>query len=203
MALNNIQLISSRFGFGEYYEWKNVPNFEHDKFGYFIEFDKDNPGKILKASNSDNIIGVSSYSTSCVSDDPEEYHDKYIKDEVGKIVYEKNTVAKGEKIYDDLLGMDIIKTFKDEMVYVQLSKNFDPNKEYVQRSFRKEWQLVTLLGKCIVRDNGECIPGDFCTLYNGKDPVKIGIAIPANKKDNIKYYVIERISDKSILILFK
>ena len=28
--------------------------------------------------------------------------------------------------------MDIIKTFKDEIVYVQLSKKFDPNKEYVQ-----------------------------------------------------------------------
>ena len=52
--------------------------------------------------------------------------------------------------------------------------NYDPTKKYVPRSARKEWIPVGMLGKLYVRDNGECVVGQYCDCLNG-------IAVPGSK----------------------
>ena len=71
-----------------------------------------------------------------------------------------------------------------------MSDEFDPNREYIPRSQRKEWIPVGLLGKIYVRDNGECVQGSKCDCLNG-------IAIPGNK-----WYVLNRVTDSVIRILY-
>lgn len=54
-----------------------------------------------------------------------------------------------------------------------------------------KWGIVGLLGQIPVKDNGLCVPGEMCSVENG-------IAIPGNK-----YYVMERLDNNTIKILFK
>lgn len=68
--------------------------------------------------------------------------------------------------------------------------NYDKTKEYIPRSARPEWALVSLLGKVRVRDNGLCVAGSRCTCENG-------IAVPGDD-----WLVLERISDDVIRILY-
>lgn len=70
--------------------------------------------------------------------------------------------------------------------------DFDPTKQYIPRSERKEWHPVGLIGKLYVIDNGRCIVGKKC----GCD--KNGYAIPGNK-----YYVMERTHPNVVRILLK
>jgi hypothetical protein len=72
----------------------------------------------------------------------------------------------------------------------KLNPDYDPNKEYIPRSQRPEWDVVGLLGQLIVIDNGKCVPGQRCGV--GKD----GIAIPGDK-----YRVMKRLDKKHIKIL--
>lgn len=68
---------------------------------------------------------------------------------------------------------------------------FDPSLTYIPRSKRKEWIPVSLLGKVIVRDNGQCTPGQKCDCLNS-------IAIPGTM-----WRVLTRIAPDTIKILFK
>ena len=60
-----------------------------------------------------------------------------------------------------------------------------------------------MLGKVIVRDNGECVPGEFCEPVVGTmDREFIGKAKPAEKTCKLtKFYVLERVSSNSIIII--
>ena len=82
-------------------------------------------------------------------------------------------------------------------------ENYDPDKKYIVRSHRNEWCQVTLLGKAIIEDNGECKAGEYCTLYSGNDREKIGTVVPAKEDDEFKLYVMNRVSNKTILVFFK
>ena len=75
--------------------------------------------------------------------------------------------------------------------------DFDKKKEYIKRSNRPEWIRVHLLGKCIVVDDGNCIPGQYCLVGDN------GIAVPSHSKVNFGYYILERLTDNTIMIFFK
>ena len=78
-----------------------------------------------------------------------------------------------------------------------INESYDKQLTYKNRSDRNEWVRVNLIGKCIVEDNGGCKSCQWCTV--GKN----GIAIPCNDFSQNKYYVIDRISDNTIMIFFK
>ena len=88
-------------------------------------------------------------------------------------------------------------------VYYEYDRIYDPDKKYIVRSHRNEWCQVTLLGKAIIEDNGECKAGEYCTLYSGNDIEKIGTVVPAKEDDEFKLYVMNRVSNKTILVFFK
>lgn len=199
MAEINIQ----GFGYAEMYEWKEIP--EHkNRLGRFVTFDKEEKSKITYAHNNDYLIGVTTVCAQDTSDDPDEWKYSYLCNEYGDLYLQKEKLAVGAKQYDQYLEMNYIRTYPWEHFIKIPNKYLDKEKKYVKRSNRPEWVRVTLIGKAIVKDNGKCKPGDFCTVYSGKIKDLYGTAVPATEKTkNSKYYVIDRLSENTILVLLK
>lgn len=198
--MNKSENLIQKFGYTEMYEWSNASN---KKLGLFVQFDKRNPNKIQPYTGDGVLVGVSTVCSTIESDNPENWRFAYMANEVGDLYLKKETLAVGIKEYDQNEEMSYIRT-KPWSHYVKIyTDQFDSNKQYVKRSDRSEWVRVNMLGKVIVRDNGECVPGKFCEPVVGtKDKELIGTAKPAEKTSKLpKFYVLERVSSNSILIL--
>jgi hypothetical protein len=162
------------------YEWSELFNYNIVPFGRFVAFDKNDPGKIKLARKGDYIIGVTTINAVITSDDPEEWQGKYLCNEYGDILV------------------------NNENYNPFINDKYNNERKYIKRSDRNEWIRVNLLGKCIVVDNGECQPGNFCTIGNN------GIAEPSDPTilsrgilyaDN--WYVLDRLTENTIMIFFK
>lgn len=195
----NNKLIQN-FGFCEMYEFSNEVS---NKYGKFVQFDPENPDKIILCTNPENVIGITSINSVINSDDPEIWPSMINRNEYGDAYMKREILSVGQKQYDQINEIPYIETKPWTNFTPFINEEYDETKKYIQRSNRKEWVRVNLLGKCVVEDNGKCIPGKYCTIYKGKDLKRIGTAIPATSKSIIKYYVIKRLSDKTILILNK
>ena len=89
----------------------------------------------------------------------------------------------------------MIKEAWDEEVHApKINPEYDASQPYVKRSDRPEWQIVGMMGKIYVRDDGSCV-------VNGYADVKDGIATKANGKTNMR--VMERVSDNIVRVLMK
>lgn len=197
---NNIQ----EFGYTEMYEWSVIPD-NNSRLGRFVTFDKEKPNMIVPAHNNDFILGVTTVCARDTSDDPEEWKFSYICNEYGDLYLKKERLAVGTKQYDQYNEMNYIKTYPWEH-YIKIENQYlDKEKKYVKRSKRLEWVRVNLIGKTIVKDNGECKPGEYCTVYSGKLKENWGTAVPYDEKKskNKKFYVLDRLSENTILILNK
>lgn len=198
--MENIKSLIQNFGYSEMYEWSNVSN---RNFGIFVQFDKRNPNKIEPYTGDGVLLGVSTICSVLESDDPDNWKYAYIVNEVGDFYLKEETLAVGIKDYDQDEEMSFIKT-QPWKHYVKVEVDgYDSSKKYVRRSDRAEWVRVNVLGKVIVRDNGECVPGQFCEPVVGtKDKEFVGTAKTAEKDSKLpKFYVLERLSSNSILIL--
>lgn len=191
-----------KFGFSEMYEWSTLPE-ANIKFGRFVQFDESNPGKIKLCSNCSNIVGVTTINSVIDSDNPTEWSGKNIANEYGDVYLQRERLAVGSKEYDQNGEMAYIRTKMWEHLIPINNPAYKENLQYVKRSNRQEWVRVNLLGKCIVEDDGKCIPGQYCTLYTGKMKQKLGTVKPATDKSEVKFYVLKRLTQKTILILNK
>lgn len=194
------QDLTNKFGYAEMYEWSTVP-IDKYRYGRFVQFDTNFPGKIRPYINDNTpVIGVSSINRNIpISDDTDHWWLENNFDEYGDIYMTNETLAVGIKRYDNNKEMSYIETSKyDHLIPIKNDK-YDANKNYVKRSNRPEWCSVVLLGKCIVTDYGKCQPGSYCKPYASRYIEESGIVVPSNKG----YYVIRRISDKTIMILLK
>lgn len=192
-----INSLMNKFGYSEMYEWSEL--FEHNivPYGRFVTFDKKEPGKIRLANCNEPVIGVTTINTVITSDDPKEWQGKYLCNEFGDTFLQEKDKAVAVNAYDDINEMPYIATYKDKEVVPVINEQFDKTKEYVKRSDRQEWIRVNLLGKCIVVDDSNCIPGQYCLVGDN------GIAIPSHSKVNYGYYVIDRLTENTIMIFFK
>ena len=188
------------FGYTEMYEWSNASN---KKLGLFVQFDKRNPNKIKPYTGDGILVGVSTVCSAIESDNPENWRFAYMANEVGDLYLKKETLAVGIKEYDQNEEMSFIKTQPWSHFVKVPTPLYEPDRKYVKRTERGEWVRVNMLGKVIVRDNGECKPGEYCEPVVGTlDREFIGTAKPADKESKLsKFYVLERVSAKSILIL--
>lgn len=188
------------FGYTEMYEWSNASN---KKLGLFVQFDKRNPNKIQPYTGDGVLVGVSTVCSTIESDNPENWRFAYMANEVGDLYLKKETLAVGIKEYDQNEEMSFIKTQPWSHFVKVPTPQYIPTEKYVKRTERGEWVRVNMLGKVIVRDNGECKPGEYCEPVVGTlDREFIGTAKPADKESKSpKFYVLERVSAKSILIL--
>ena len=192
-----------KFGYSEMYEWNEIPS-NDSKLGRFVTFSKEDSTKITNVNKEGQyVIGVTTVNSVIDSDNPDEWKYKNICNEYGDLYLQKEKLAVGEKVYDQLNEINYIRTRPWEHFITIDNKYYDKNAKYIKRTNRAEWIRVTLLGKTIVYDRGKCTPGEYCTPYTGKIKEDFGMAVPANENSTNKYYVIDRLSENTILILFK
>lgn len=192
-----------RFGYSEMYEWETVPQGDR-KLGRFVTFSKDDTSKIVCVNkDSQQVIGVTTVNSTVESDNPNEWKYKNICNEYGDLYLRKEKLAVGEKVYDQLNEINYIRTRPWEHFIPINNKYYDEKQKYVKRTSRIEWVRVNLMGKCIVHDGGTCKPGEYCTPYTGKMKENFGTAVPAVGTEKNQYYVLERLSENTILIFYK
>jgi autotransporter adhesin len=180
--------------YAEYFEWEDKNPLNEDRVGYLVSLNKN---KIQKAQYNDNILGITSGTAGVLGDNYEwEWHHKYLTDNFGRIIYEeKEKIVEIPKINKD--GEEYIETTSLGMRKIpKLNPEYDPEQPYIPRTDRPEWDVVGLMGKLYLRDDGTCIPGKYAIV--GIEP---GIATHSEEKTNI--YVMERVTDNIIRVFLK
>lgn len=200
---DNVDNYINKVGFSEMYEWNEIP--AESPYGLFVGISDTDPNKIdlVKSSDCKQILGVTTIQSTVTSDDPETWKYAYMCNEVGDKFLKNEMIAIGVEEYDQIEEFSYIST-KPFKHFVQVpNKYFDQSKEYVPRSKRREWVRVNLIGKCIVRDNGECQPGEYCQPNTtGKSKIMRGWATPANMNENgWKFFILRRLTQNTIEIL--
>ena len=191
--------------------WADGNPDNEDRVGYFVTV-KD--GFLEKANEGDYIAGITSGNPSIVGNADEDYYWKYERDEFNRIVMEDvpelvekkdengNFMFEGDMEESDGIAPNPVMVESGNMVKnarMKLSEDYDPElqKDYIERKDRKEWDYVGMLGVLPVRDDGTCIPGQFCKC--GFD----GVATFSAIRDFDTYVVVERISERIVSVILK
>lgn len=200
-----------KMGFSELYEWgeENPTNYFKDKTEYdinfhakLVQFSDKFPHTVIRARNTDKIVGISTIASGYLASNPSEWPFKYIINEFGDLYLNEVNIAEGKKIYDPIHEMSIMSTTKKSIIAPIINPDYKNDKNYIQRKNRGDWCNVVLLGKAIVEDNGQCEPGKYCTLYKGHNEKLYGTVEPATNKDKFKLLVLQRLSQHSIIVFY-
>ena len=171
----------------EYYEWLDGNPNNEDRRGLFVTLD----GKKIKLANADDdyILGVISAMPVIVGGiQSENWHDMYLKDVFGQRLTETVEV---EETTDEEGNVIPAHT---ETRWV-LNPEYDPEKEYISREFRKEWGAVGIIGQLVIVDDGTCQVNGYAK------PSDNGTGTAAEGKT--PYRVMERIDESHVLINIK
>lgn len=185
--------VSSSTGadYAEYFEWKDGNPNNEDRVGYIVTLDGD---KIVKANTGDDVLGICSGTAMVLGDSAEwNWSKRYLTDDFGRIIYEDYDVEH-EEIKDENTGKVIEEAWTEHIHAPKQNPEYNASQPYAKRADRPEWQIVGMMGKIYVRDDGSCI-------VNGYADVKDGIATKANGKTNMR--VMDRVSDNIVRILMK
>ena len=188
------------FGYTEMYEWTKTPT--NQRFGLFVQFSKRYPDRIEPCHSEDGVLaGVSSICSAVESDNPQQWKYAYMCNSVGDVFMKEETLAVGVKCYDQHNELSYIST-RPWKHYVKVpNKYLDTTKKYVPRTARNEWVRVVLHGKALVVDDGTLSPGEYCMPYIGDDMQKAGTAVKWDGKSSHKFYVMERMTDSTVMIV--
>ena len=203
--VNDLSTAIQPFGFTEMYEWYVPLTDQERRLGVFVQFSKRSPDKIEIYDSPDrHLVGVTTVCSTITSDDPASWPFAYKHDAVGDYYVKLERLAVGVKQYDQDLEMSYIKTQPYDHYVKVLNPLYDTERKYVKRSNRIEWVRVNILGKVIVRDDGTCVPGEYCTPKISEDYSECGIATKyIDGMATPKFYVMSRVSDNSVMIQFK
>lgn len=201
-----------RMGFSEMFEWGEeslINQTKSDKSKNnivyhckLVQFNDKYPNTVIRARTTKNIVGISTINSCITASNPNIWPYAYVINEYGDLYLQNKDIGEGKKTYDPINEMSIMQTYKKQVIVPLKNPEYDLNKLYVKRNFRNEWCNVVILGKAIIEDNGKCKPGKYCTLYKGNDENKYGTVIPAKKNDDFKLYVLQRLSDNTIIVFF-
>lgn len=189
-------------GYSEMFEWDEQINDDFPFHCKLVQFSEQHPNKVIRAKSIKNIVGISTLNSSYRASNPDEWPFKYIINEFGDLFLTRKSIAEGTKKYDSINEMTYIQTSEKKVIVPVDNPSYDSSKEYLTRQNRPDWCTVTILGKAIIEDNGKCEAGKYCTLYQGEDDRMTGTVIPANDDDKFKLYVLNRISNHTIMVLF-
>ena len=185
--------VSSSTGadYAEYFEWKDGNPNNEDRVGYIVTIDGD---KIVKANTGDDVLGICSGTAMVLGDSAEwNWNKRYLTDDFGRIIYEDYDVEH-EEVKDENTGKVIEEAWTEHIHAPKQNPEYDASQPYVKRADRPEWQIVGMMGKIYVRDDGSCIVNSYAD-------VKDGIATKANGKTNMR--VMERFTDNIVRVLMK
>lgn len=165
--------------YAEYFEWLDGNPNDEDRVAKFVILDGD---KIRIAHEYDRreVLGVISSTPSVIGNQSSEWKDKYITDKYGRRLTRYRTDSSGNRVEEFILN-----------------PKYDPTKKYKERSKRKEWSIVALLGRVIVEDNGMCVSNGYCEC--GRN----GIAVPSSLDEKRSFRVLKRIDKNLIEILLR
>ena len=201
---------SSGADYAEYFEWLDGNIDNEDRRGYFVTMDGN---KIKKAKEGDYILGVVSAYPAVIGNNDMEWSGKFLLDEFGDPIKKvQKTIIKEHELNKDVHFTDEeMQTLSDEerkqremreiekeieTEYFVLNPDFDPNKEYIHRADRPEWDTIGMLGVLTVYDDGTCQVNGFCKCNND------GIATACERGFDT-YRVIERVNDYLVKVVFK
>ena len=177
--------------YAEYFEWKDGNESNEDRIGYLVALNAD---KIVKAQHDDEVLGVISGTAGVIGDVASfEWSKKYETDEYGRVIWDM--VEEFVESIDE--NGDTISESVGFFPHRRLSSTYNPEETYVPRSERKEWDIVGLMGKLHIRDDGTCEVG----CYVGVSDDNPGIATLSVEKTNIR--MMKRINDNVILAFVK
>ena len=185
--------VSSATGadYAEYFEWKDGNLNNEDRVGYIVCLDGD---KIIKANTGDDILGICSGTAMVLGDSAEwNWSKRYLTDDFGRIIYEDYDVEHEERKNEET-GEVIEEAWTEHIHAPKQNPDYDASQPYAKRADRPEWQIVGMMGKLYVRDDGSCI-------VNGYADVKDGIATKATGKTNMR--VMARVNENIIRVLLK
>lgn len=195
---------SSGADYAEYFQYKDGNPENEDRVGYFMTVEN---GLIKKADAGDYILGIVSGNPSIIGNADEDYYWRYERDEFNRIVMEdvpetiQKTDENGNQEFDEETHKPIMVETGNMIknARMKLAEGYDPALQdtYVERKDRKEWACVGMLGVLPVRDDGTCIPGQFCKCKDG------GIATHATEQGFDTYMVSKRISENIVSIILK
>ncbi len=184
--------------------WYDGNEDNEDRIGYFVTV-KD--GLLYKADDGDYIVGITSGNPSIVGNADEDYYWRYERDEFNRIVMEdvpetiQKTDDEGNPVFDEETHMPVMVETGNIIpkARMKLAPGYDPSLQntYIERKDRKEWDYVGMLGVLPVRDDGTCIPGQFCKCGQG------GIATFAAERGFDTYMVLQRVADNIVSIILK
>ena len=176
--------------YAEYFEWVDGnPNGE-DRIGRVVTLDGE---KIRYANENDYILGVVSGTALILGDNPgDEWKHKFLKDEYGRYLTE--TVEEFVEYFDYETGENV----KESTGFVErkiLNPEYNPEEEYITRKERNEWEIIGMMGKLHVIDDGTCVPNGYAKVSAD------GVVTRSDKVTTMR--VMERITDSIILVLKK
>ena len=184
--------------------WEDGNPDNEDRVGYFVTV---RGGLLHIADEGDYIAGIVSGNPSIVGNADEDYYWRYERDAFNRIVLEdvpEQIHAKdqeGNPLYDPETHKPVMAPTGNiiKNARMKLAEGYDPSLQnaYIERKDRKEWDYVGMLGVLPIRDDGTCVPGQFCKCGQG------GVATPAASRGFDTYLVIERISDTIVSVILK
>ena len=199
-------LASGGADYAEYFEWLDSNPHAEDRIGYVVTLEGE---KIRYAtSEDDDILGIISGTAGIIGDNAAwEWKQKYQTDDFGRVIWDK--VEKFIEVPDIKLietedeNGNIIMTTETVMTTEcvgiipqrRLNVDYNPNQTYISRADRPEWDIVGLMGKLYVRDDGTCTVGGYAKVGHP------GIVTHSLEKTNMR--VMKRINDNIILVFMK
>ena len=166
--------------YAEYFEWLDGNPEGEDRVGLIVALSGD---KIVLAQDGDDVLGIVSGTATVLGDNAEYTWSKiHLRDDFGRLIYE-----------------DVVFENEDGTTYTEkhpkMNPAYNPEEDYIARSKRKEWDVVGMLGKLYVRDDGTCGVGGYAKV--GAD----GIATLSQEPTNM--YVMKRTAANIVRVLFK
>lgn len=166
--------------YAEYFEWLDGNPEGEDRVGLIVALRGD---KIVLAQDGDDVLGIVSGTATVLGDNAEYTWSKiHLRDDFGRLIYE-----------------DVVFENEDGTTYTEkhpkINPAYNPEEDYIARSKRKEWDVVGMLGKLYVRDDGTCGVGGYAKV--GAD----GIATLSQEPTNM--YVMKRTAANIVRVLFK
>ena len=188
--------------YAEYFEWKDGNVNSEDRVGYIVTLDGN---KIVKAKAGDDILGIISGCATVIGDNAEwNWQGRFERDEFGRIIYDQveqfiDTPDPDWKPNPEKPDEEV-PMIKKSLGYFPVPRenaDYDPTKEYANRSNRPEWDTVGMMGKLYVRDDGTAAINDYVTVSATTD----GVATKAEGRTSMR--VMERVNDHIIRVCFK
>lgn len=200
--------------YAEFFEWLDGNPDNEDRVGLLVTLDGE---KIKLANTDDEVLGVISGTVAVLGGTYEcEWNGKYLTDDFGRVIYdmveefidvehiefkevEKEVIDEETNETRTEIELEEVKTVEKQSLgfwkHPRINPDYDPEQAYINRSDRPEWDVVGMLGKLYVRDDGTCIPNYYATIGEN------GIATSSLEKTNIR--ILSRINSNVVRVLLK